>query len=217
MCVDTAAIFMLVMTNMNKSTRTYTMGARAQAAAATRQRVLDAAISLLRERLRVDIRLEDVAALAAVSEMTVLRLFGSKAALLEAALEAARAQIVAQRQEAAPGDVPGSIRCLMEHYELLGDLVVANLAQESSDPSVAELVRMGREDHDRWVRRQFGPQLRGVSRKERQQLVDALVVACDVYVWKRLRRDMGRSPEQCGATVRRLVEGVLGARAAEPV
>jgi AcrR family transcriptional regulator len=207
---------MLVITNM-KTTRPYTMGARAQAAAATRQRVLDAATALLRERLRVDIRLEDVAALAQVSEMTVLRLFRTKAALLEAALEAARAQIVAQRQEAAPGDVAGSIRCLLEHYEQLGDLVVANLAQESSDASIAALVRMGRDDHDAWVRRQFGPQLRGRPRKEREQLVDALVVACDVYVWKRLRRDTGRSLEQCTETVRRLVEGVLDARAAEPV
>src|SRR5689334_9572498 len=100
---------MLVMTHMN-STRPYTMKARAEAAAATRERVLLAASALLAARLRTDIRLTDVARDAGVSEMTVLRLFGTKRDLLQAALDHARAKIVAQRQQAAPGDVRGSVQ-----------------------------------------------------------------------------------------------------------
>lgn len=197
--------------------RAYTMGARAEAAEANRQRILDAATALLRARLRSDIRLEDVAADAGVSEMTVLRAFGTKVNLLQAALDRARQQIVAQRQEAVPGDVAGSISVLFEHYEQLGDLVIANLAQEASDASVRRIVRMGRQDHRRWVERQFGPQLAGRLSEERELLIDALIVACDVYVWKRLRRDMGLSRRRSIETVNRIVEGLIGAHSSKPV
>jgi AcrR family transcriptional regulator len=206
---------MLVCTNMKS--RPYTQQARAASAEATRLRVLAAAADLMRLRLRTDIRLADVAAGAGVSEMTVLRLFRTKEALLEAALEQVRSEIIAQRQQAEPGDIAGSVKALFEHYEAVGDLVIVNLAQEASDPSLAEVLALGRADHLRWVRRQFGPQLARRPRGEREQLVDALVVACDVYTWKRLRRDMGRSVRGASRTVQLIVEGVLDARAAEPV
>lgn len=207
---------MLVLTNMNAQ-RAYSMEVRAQAAQATRERVLDAATALLRVRLRTDVRLEDVAREAGVSEMTVLRLFGKKANLMEAALDRARDQIVAQRQEPEPGDVAGSLAALFEHYEQLGDLVIGNLALESSDPSIKRIVQIGRKDHRHWVERQFGPLLDRHAADQRAPLTDALIVACDVYVWKRLRRDMGRSLPSAIATVRRIVEGLIGADPAEPV
>jgi AcrR family transcriptional regulator len=197
--------------------RKYDMGTRAKAAQATRERILDVATELLRARLRTDIRLVDVAKGAGVSEMTVLRVFGTKADLLQAALDRTQEQIVAQRTEPEPGDVAGSIAALFDHYEQLGDLVLGNLAQESSDPAIGEIVRIGREDHLRWVRRQFGPQLAQRSRSERALLTDALVVACDVYTWKRLRRDLGRSRAQSVKTVLRIVEGLIHAHPAEPV
>src|SRR3954468_5460613 len=107
---------MLPSTNMNTS-RPYSMEVRAQSAAATKQRILDCADALLRQRLRVDIRVADVAAGAGVSEMTVLRVFGTKDALLQAALDQAQQRIVEQRQVAEPGDVAGSIDALFAHYE----------------------------------------------------------------------------------------------------
>lgn len=191
--------------------RAYTQGARAESAQATRLRVLDAAADLLRERLRTDIRVADVAANAGVSEMTVLRLFGSKFTLLQSALDHTRAGIVAQRNEAEPGDVDGAIAAILEHYEQLGDLVINNLALESSDVSIRQVIRMGRKDHKAWVERQFGPQLDRLLGEERAMLVDALIVACDVYTWKRLRRDMGLSRRRVTETVTRIVEGLLGA------
>src|SRR3954468_4346980 len=185
--------------------RAYKMAARATAAEATRRRILDAAAELLRVRLRTDIRLKDVAAGAGVSEMTVVRAFGSKANLLQAALDDVQRDIVAQRSAPAPGDVAGSIAALFDHYEQHGDLVIANLAQESSDPAIKKIVRMGRRDHRRWVERQFGPQLARRSSDERAVLINALIVACDVYVWKRLRRDMGMSRQRATEIVERMV------------
>src|SRR3954451_3911965 len=197
--------------------RAYKMAARAAAAEATRQRILGAAAELLRVRLRTDIRLKDVAAGAGVSEMTVVRAFGSKANLLQAALDDVQRDIVAQRSAAAPGDVAGSIAALFDHYEQHGDLVIANLAQESSDPAIKKIVRMGRRDHRRWVERQFGPQLARRSSDERAVLINALIVACDVYVWKRLRRDMGMSRQRAAEIVERMVGGLIDAHPAEPV
>src|SRR3954451_21653325 len=108
--------------------RAYRMAARAAAAEATRRRILDAAVELLRVRLRTDIRLKDVAARAGVSEMTVVRAFGSKTNLLQVALDDVQRDIVAQRSAPAPGDAGGSIAALFHHYEQLGDLVIGNLA-----------------------------------------------------------------------------------------
>jgi AcrR family transcriptional regulator len=205
---------MLVSTNM-KSKRAYTMGARAEAAEATSHRILDAAEELLRVRLRTDIRLTDVATRAGVSEMTVVRTFGSKAALLQAALEQAQRRIVAQRHEAEPGDIAGSIEVLFDHYEQLGDLVIRNLAEEDSDPAIGKILRMGRADHHRWVQRQFGPFLVRHHSEEREVITDALIAACDVYVWKLLRRDMRRSRSRAIETVTRAVRGLIDANPAD--
>jgi AcrR family transcriptional regulator len=200
-----------------KVKRSYTMGARAEAAAETRQAILGAAEDLLRQRLRTDIRLADVAERASVSEMTVLRVFGNKDALLATALDQAQQRIVEERERAEPGDVDGSIAALLDHYEQLGDLVIHNLAEEASDPAVEKIVRMGRADHRRWVQRQFGPQLALRPKEDRQELVDALVAACDVYVWKLLRRDLRRSKSRAIRCVTRTVKGLLRADSADAV
>jgi AcrR family transcriptional regulator len=199
------------------TTRRYSMTVRARSAEATRRRVLEAATDLLRVRLRTNVRLADVAADAGVSEMTVLRLFGTKAELLQAALENVQREMVAQRQEPEPGDVEGSLTALFDHYEQFGDLVLGNLAIERSDPTVTEMLAMGRTDHRDWVRRQFGPQLAARPENQRRLLTDALVVACDVYAWKRLRRDMRRSRRHSMEIVKRIVDGLIDADPAEPV
>jgi hypothetical protein len=40
-------------------------------------------------------------------------------------------------------------------------------------------------------------------------MLDALVAATDVYIWKLARRDMGRTREETGIILRRLVDAVL--------
>lgn len=69
---------------MKSATRPYTLGARAEAMAATRARILDAARrGLIRSRA---ISLDTVADLAGVSRPTIYRHFGSRAALIRALL-----------------------------------------------------------------------------------------------------------------------------------
>lgn len=185
------------------------MRARADAAAATRQRVLDATVELLRQRLRSDVRLEDVAERAGVSVQTVLRLYGRRDDLIDLALEHTLGEIAGELDRAEPGDVSASISALFDHYERVGDVVVRNVADEH-DPAAAPLVRIGRARHRRRVQRQFGPQLARLPDPGRTLVTDALVCACDVQTWKLLRRDMGRSRRQAEATMSAMVEALLG-------
>lgn len=189
-----------------KSSRPYQMKARAESAQQTRDRILDAAQQLLWERLSMDVRLDDVAARAGVTVQTVLRRFGSRDQLLEEAGARLQARITAQRAAADPGDITGSIAVLFDHYEEIGDLVVRRLAEEGRDPELDRMLAVGRAEHRRWVCRQFGPQLQLL---QQSGLVDALAVACDVYGWKLLRRDFGRSREQAEAVMAQTVRSLL--------
>jgi AcrR family transcriptional regulator len=184
------------------------MTTRARAAEETRQRVLDAAVALLHRRFRDDLKLDEVAGRAGVTVQTVLRLYGSRADLVDRALEQVLVEIKDQLDEAPPGDIAASVTAWFTHYEQYGDLVIRNLADED-DPKVGAVVRTGRAKHRRRVRRQFAPQLAAVPRAERPELLDALICACDVYAWKLLRRDLGRSRPRAEATMGRTVRALL--------
>jgi AcrR family transcriptional regulator len=172
-----------------KTTRTYTMTARAEAAERTRVGILDATIRLANTRRLSDISLDDIAAEAGVSVQTVLRRFGSRTGLMETATLHALEQVHEERQTPV-GDVAGAIDVVVDHYELRGDGVILLLAQESTDPQVRQITDTGRRLHREWVETVFAPYLSD-SRATRTQLVDLLAVATDVYTWKQLRRDRG--------------------------
>jgi AcrR family transcriptional regulator len=190
-----------------KSTRTYTMTARAEAAEQTRLRILDAAVSLAARRLLAEISLDDIATEAGVSVQTLLRRFGSRAGLIEAAAAHASAEVGEERR-APVGDIDTAVEVLVEHYELRGDAVILLLAQEQSDPQVRRITDNGRRLHREWVETVFAPYLLDAGRG-RDELTDLLAVATDVYSWKQLRRD--RDLDQATATQRihRLVTALI--------
>jgi AcrR family transcriptional regulator len=189
------------------ATRAYTMVRRAESAEETRQRVLAAAVEEVWGRRVSEVRLEDVAAGAGVTTQTVLRIFGSRSRLMDAALEAMRDRILEQRGSADPGDIAGTITALFDHYEDMGDFVIRNLAEEQARPGSADWLERGRRAHRASMERQFAPGLTG--RPDREAVVDCLVVACDVYTWKLLRRDTGKSRAEAEACVGRLVTAIL--------
>lgn len=190
-----------------KTTRTYTMGARAEAVAETRQRIVDALFELGRERMLPDISLDEVAAAAGVSVQTILRHFQSRAGLTEATMDHAIARVSEER--AAPvGDVDKAVAVIVEHYEDRGRTALLMLAQESSDLQVAELTRRGRVMHRTWVTDVFAPFI-----GPRDPLIDLLVVATDVYTWKLLRIDRRYSRARTEQLIHRMVTSLLdGAR-----
>ncbi|HQV81922.1 MAG TPA: TetR/AcrR family transcriptional regulator [Ornithinibacter sp.] len=191
-------------------TRTYRMTARARAVEETRGRILDAVLLLHEQRLSADISLADVADEAGVSVQTVLRHFGSREGLIDAAIERATADVEAERRS-DPGDVAGAVRAVVEHYERRGDGVLLLLAQEGSEAFAANVTATGRALHRRWVETCFGPLLpRGPARAA---TVDLLVVATDVYTWKLLRRDRGLSAQSTRTRMETLARAVLAATA----
>ena len=197
---------MLVFTHM-KATRPYLMRVRADSSDATRQRILDAAVDGLWRRRASEVRLEDVATAAGVTVQTVLRIFGRKSALLASASTQLQDRILEQRESAAPGDLVGTISALFDHYEDMGDFVIRNLADEAVLPELRGWLEQGRRAHRQSMQRQFAPQL--AREEDRGLLLDALVIACDVYTWKLLRRDAGRSRDDAEACVRFIVSRIL--------
>jgi AcrR family transcriptional regulator len=190
--------------------RSYRMRVRAEAAEDTRRRVFDAAAGLLRQRLRVDIRLEDVASGAGVSVQTVLRVAGSKAELFRVAFEQILSEITGQLSDAEPGDVDAAVRTWFDHYEHFGDVVIRSLAEEADPTVVGPILEVGRAKHRGRVEQLFGPLLAARPAQERAQVIDALVCASDVYTWKLLRRDFGRPRADAEATMRLMIESIVG-------
>src|SRR5215212_6827856 len=101
--------------------RPYRMRARAEAAAETGRRILEATIELHRERFFDQVSLEDIAERAGVTVRTVIRRFGSKERLIEAAAEAANREVTHQRDRAPVGDIEGAVKNLVDHYEEWGE------------------------------------------------------------------------------------------------
>jgi AcrR family transcriptional regulator len=190
-----------------KSTRTYTMTARAEAAERTRVAVLDATVALAMTRRLADISLDDVAGRAGVSVQTVLRKFGSRDGLLEAAMHHAVREVDEERRTPV-GDVAAAVEVVVDHYERLGDGVVLLLGQEHDDPQVARIVGNGRRLHQAWVETVFAPHLPPAGAR-REELVDLLAVACDVYTWQQLRRDRGLDRATTVARMTHLVAALL--------
>lgn len=186
-----------------KTTRPYTMSVRADAVAETRRRIIEALFTLGRERMFSNISLDDVATAADVSVQTILRHFKSRAGLIDATMDHAIATVTEERHAPA-GDVDAGIAVIVEHYEDRGQTALLMLAQEASDPQVAELTRRGRDLHRTWVRDVLAP-----SAGPQDPLIDVLVVATDVYTWKLLRIDCQYSRARTEQLIHRMVTSLL--------
>lgn len=190
--------------------RPYRMRARAEAAAETGRRILGAVIELHMERFFDQVSLEDIADRAGVTVQTVIRRFGSKERLIEAATEAVNRQVVRQRDQAPVGDIEGAVKNLVDHYEEWGDSVLRLLAQEERVPAFRAVTDAGRTLHYEWVERTFAPLLAKSTGEQRQRLRAELTAICDVYFWKVLRRDLGLSREQTELAIREAIVALKG-------
>lgn len=188
-------------------TRPYRMAARGRAFAATRERIISAIEVLGMRDLEFDPTLEAVAAEAGVSVQTILRHFGSRAELLTVAFDEVDARVRRERMP-RPQDVDDALRVLVAHYESRGDVVLVLLARERTDERMRALTARGKRAHREWVAAVFAERLPPEDR-DREALVDLLVVATDVYAWKLLRRDRGHAPDTVIARMRSLTDAIL--------
>ena len=86
----------------------------------------------------------------------------------------------------------------------MGDLVMRRLNDEARHPALKPMLDDGRRHHREGVATVFAPQLARVRGAARAQLLDILIVATDVYVWKLLRRDFGLGRAAAEAIVRKI-------------
>jgi AcrR family transcriptional regulator len=190
--------------------RTYRMRARAAAAHATGERVLDVALELFTEKPYEDVSVEDIAQRAEVTKRTVLRRFGSKEALFLAAMERGGREEMRARDEAPVGDIAGAVANVVAHYERWGANRLRLLSQEDRIAVVAQDVEIGRRYHWAWVERTFAPLLDGLRGAARKRRIAALVALTDVYTWKLLRRDLGLSQAETERTLAELIDKLEG-------
>jgi len=183
-------------------TRRYDNSRRAQQAAQTREDILAATERLLASRRLEDITLRAIAEEAGTTVQTVLRHMESRDGCFSAVAREVATRVREQRGNAAYDSIEAAIADLTDHYEAEGRLILNLLAQErDGNAFVAEMMRKGRAFHRRWVRRCFA---RDISRGDTAE-IDALVVATDIYAWKLLRLDLGRSAR----ATRRVMSGMV--------
>jgi AcrR family transcriptional regulator len=189
--------------------RPYRMGSRAQAAAATGERILDAAAETFWEMPTDQVSLEEVAHRAGVSVQTVIRRFGGREGLMAAAGAREAERVRVQREEAPAGDVGAAVRVLVEHYEQMGEAVLRLLAEEGRSPALAEIADAGRAVHRDWCTRVFAPALTGRTGAARQRRLAQLTAVCDVHTWKLLRLDAALSRRQTEIAMAELLNPMM--------
>src|SRR4051812_27771819 len=123
--------------------RKYRMVARAEAAAATRERVLAAAWERFAGRPYDDVRLADVARAAGVTPQTLHAHFGTKDDLFVATWGWRFAPEGARRYSARPGDVADVVRVLYDSYDKDADAVFRMLAHEDRIAAIHEMAEAG--------------------------------------------------------------------------
>ena len=187
------------------------MSQRANAVAETERRILESAERLFLRLPYDHVRLEDVAAAAGVSAPTVIHRFGSKDALILAAARSGAERVRAQRDEAPPGDLPGAIANLIQHYEEWGVSSMHLLSQEAAVPTIRKVTDDGRALHAEWVERTFAPWLGERPRARRRRFKAQLTALMDVSMWKILRRDKRLGRAETEAAILEMVSALLEA------
>jgi AcrR family transcriptional regulator len=191
-----------------ETARPYRQTARAEAAEATARRIAKAFGDLIHERWFEDVTLDEVARRADVTVRTIIRRFGSKEGLLGGYIDHIGPEI-AQNRTAPPGDVERAVARVIDLYEKMGDGVIRNLAQELRYAALRPPIERGRKEHRKITEASYSGWLEDLSEKERRRTLDALVVATDIYTWKLVRRDMGRSRTETEAVMLGLVNSIL--------
>lgn len=176
---------------MNTPTRPYRMVRRAQSTQRTRTAILDAATRIFWEEPARELTLEGIARAAGVTVQTVIRHFGGRDGVFQAAVEREMGRVSDERDPAAAATPHEAVRQVVAHYERVGDRAVRLLAEEHRSPTVASLVAQGRAFHRSWCEQAFATTLSAMQGRSRRLRHAQLVTVCDVYAWKLLRRDAG--------------------------
>ncbi len=194
---------------MKNQARTYSMTTRAESVAQTEQNILNATVALWLELPLSQLTLDKVAERAGVTVRTILRKFGSKEELIEACIQRDASGLEQRRNEAPVGNIEEALDLLLAEYEQLGEAVVRTLTLEAELPAAKKILDRGRAYHRAWCARVFAPYLPEQDPRAYELKLAAFIAATEIYLWKLLRRDLGKSAEETRAVFRLLLEGLL--------
>lgn len=208
-----APLFNVSITNMNKKPaakplRSYQQKARAIMAEATSQRILEAFLKRVETQWFEEITLDVLAADAGVTVQTVVRKYGGKDGLIEAACQHLEKQVHIRRSTES-GDIDRVTQALADDYEASGRLILHLLNQEDRHPALKPALNRGRRGHREWLASVFTPMLDPLPPARRTATLDALVVATDVYTWKLVRVDMERPVTAFKSIVKQMLLAAL--------
>lgn len=189
--------------------RNYQMKARAKAKAQTGHDIIAAAVQLWKDYPLHEITLEQVAEKAGVTVRTVLRRFESKEGLFQASLQQEAHAVSQQRKEADSKDVPTALQGLLADYEAFGDANIRTLRVEEELPIAHQILQKGRQFHREWCAQVFAPYLPPADHPDYETRLMAFYSATDVYQWKVLRRDFGKSKKATYQIMQSLVQGLI--------
>jgi AcrR family transcriptional regulator len=184
------------------------MEARAAAAEATRERIVDAAYEQFLGRWYDEVTLRDLARRAGVALQTVVNHFGTKENVFIAVSERFSARVAELRGEVRPDDLKGAAAALVGDYEVTGDAGLRAIALEERVPVVAEALAGGRRNHRDWAERTFPGLLSGLRGARRRRCLAELLSVTDILTWKMLRRDQGLGRAQTEEAIREMLEAV---------
>lgn len=176
--------------------RSYHMSARADQVARNDKKIMDAVAELWLELPMPELTLEKVAARSGVTVRTILRKYGSKEGLIKSLIENDGGRFTSNRMQVTPGNLPDILDALLEEYELMGDAIIRTLTVEYEFPSTAVILEKARSIHREWCEFVFSPFLPDQSSDQYEIVLSSFIVATEFYLWKLMRKDLGKSPEQ---------------------
>jgi AcrR family transcriptional regulator len=191
--------------------RSYQQKARAESAEASSRRILEAFLKRAEKEWFDKITLDAIAADAGVTVQTVVRKFGGKEGLLDAA-QRDMGNAIQTRRAVTPGELDPAVDVLADDYEAVGKLILRLLGQEDLHPVLKPKMDAGRAGHRQWIEEVFAEELAKRTPAKRQAALDALVVATDVYVWKLVRLDMGRPVAAFKQIVKQMILAALASQ-----
>jgi Bacterial regulatory proteins, tetR family len=191
-----------------KSSRKYTMTSRAESTAQSANEIIRVIRELWVKHSIHEITLEMVAKNANLTVRTILRKYGSKEGVFEAAIRYGTPDIRSFRDEAQVGDIALAVSLLIKEYEYMGAAVIRTLEAENELSIAAKILKKGRLTHKTWCAHIFGPYLPKKTDKNYSTMLGAFYAATDVYKWKLLRKDLGYSKTETEEILLKTVQGL---------
>lgn len=185
-----------------RTARRYDAPRRQQRAAATRAAITGAAGRLFAERGWSGTTVREVATAAGVAEPTVYAVYGNKAGLANAVVDAVVASADIDRQAgelaAAQSDPAGQLAAMIGFdrrlYERGGNVLAALRDAGRANPELVDAYARGRTAADHLRHQVFGAWPPSVLRVDRDEAVDIYAVLCNIDVYRVLTGERSWPP-----------------------